>query len=38
MSDTTVKGRLGPGSHQVTMSVEAGASAGCPRVADESRE
>ena len=26
MSDTTVKGRLGPGSHKVTMSVEAGAS------------
>ena len=31
MSDATVKGRLGPGSHQVATSVEVGASAGCPR-------
>ena len=38
MSDTTVTGRPGPGSHQVTMSVEVGTSTGCPRVADMSGE
>ena len=38
MSDTTVTGRPGPGSHQVTMSVEVGPSTGCPRVADMSGE
>ena len=37
-SDTTVKGRLWPGSHQVTKSVEVGTSADCPRVADKSGE
>ena len=30
MSDTTVKGRVTPSSHQVTMSVEAGTSTRLP--------
>ena len=38
MTDTTVKGRLWSGSHQVTLSVEAGSSTGCPRATDMSVE